>query len=579
MQAALWRRLGGPPADARALIAAFPGPAMLLAADGEVIAANGDAGRLAGALARGRAQEVRALATGIAASGRPGAGQTMLNAETESEGVALYTLTGIAVAGRQVIMLARDASAEYAMRQALIASRELYRDLARCSSDFSWQTDASGVFSFVSAKGALGFSASALNGRSSLGLMADAGADDAPPPFAARQPVENAEITLRDAGGETRICLVHAVPVFDGENNWRGARGVCTDVTEARQRQRALDAMRARDEQIRKLIEATQHGTGHERGFAVAASIIASAMAAEHCALVAIEPDGGARLLGDATGPATPPEPLLRALRQLGDDPGAASEHEIDFEDDAFIHQAVSVAHGGRVNGAIWLRWKKPGSPAQADGLPRTLAQSAASHIGIAIAHANQWRILNELSRTDGLTGLLNRRAFTQDLAQRHAHRYRVRRPAALLYIDVDNFKPVNDRFGHALGDNVLRELAALLRSESRAGDLGARLGGDEFGLWLEDTDAAGAAIKAQHLLDALPHLRSAVGLPSDAALEPVGFSIGVAIVDPQIPETLDQTMSRADAAMYQVKHEGKGGLCVAPIASSANPATEPAPC
>lgn len=570
-----WRRLSGSGEspgragavffDAQSLIAAFPGPALLLDAKGNVAAANAEAARLSAALMSGQAQDLRELCAGITASGRPGAGQIMLSPQNPGEDRALYTLTGLPAGNGQVILFARDASAEYAMRQALITSRELYRDLARCSSDFSWQTDENGAFSFVSAKGALGFSAKALNGRSSLSFLEYHGGGAAP--FVTRQSVESAEIHLRDAKGELRICLVHAVPVHDRENKWQGARGVCTDITEARLRQQALDAMRAREDQIRAIAEATQRAIDPAQGFDGAATIIAQATAAEQCAILALDYRGDVRVLGASRPPdmrRAPPGGLLQALEKSCRDPLSASWRTQTLSEGEYTHQTVAAGHGGKINGAIWLSWRKTATPPAAEETPRSLAQNAADYIGIAIAHANQLRLLENLSRTDALTGLLNRRAFTEDLQQRHAHRYRVHQPAALLYIDLDNFKPVNDQFGHAAGDKVLLELAALFQRDSRAGDLSARFGGDEFALWLEDTDASGAQAKAQHLISSAAILRHAAGIPENALIKPLGLSIGIAMVDPQIVETLDQVMLRADDAMYRVKQASKGGFFIA---------------
>lgn len=589
--ASFWRRIGGSgetpgqaavfALDAHAVIAGFPDAAMLLDGDAKVVTANAAAARLGAALHSGQPPELRMLCAGIAASGKPGAGQIILAPETPSGDRLVYTITGIPVGGpaggRQILLFARDASAEYAMRQALISSRELYRDLARCSSDFSWQTDENGVFSFVSAKGALGFSAKALNGRSALSLL-EYNSND-PAPFITRKQVENVEIHLRDARGGIRTCMAHAVPVYDQEYHWLGARGVCTDITEARLRQRALDEMRARDDQLRAIAVATQRTLEPETGFNEAASIIARAMNAQRCALIVLDDGVCARVLGASEPDAKtlPPGPLQQALNALCHEALPEAERLLQFEDNDLIHHAVSVAYGGRINGAIWLSWaRRQDDRGLCEAAPpaRSLAQSAANHVGAAIAHANQLRTLEDLSRTDTLTGLLNRRAFNQDIQQRHAHRYRIGRPAALLYIDVDNFKLVNDQFGHAAGDNVLRELAALLAGESRAGDMSARLGGDEFALWLEDTDADGAAAKARHLIDGAGMLARAAGIPADAPLTPLGLSVGIAIADPDIAETLEQLMHRADDAMYRVKHSSKNGYRIAPEAAHGSQAT-----
>jgi len=174
---------------------------------------------------------------------------------------------------------------------------------------------------------------------------------------------------------------------------------------------------------------------------------------------------------------------------------------------------------------------------------------------------------LAELSRTDELTGLLNRRAFMEDLYKHHMHLYRGSRKGALLYIDLDNFKPVNDRFGHAAGDEVLKQFANILHSHSRIGDLPARLGGDEFAIWLEETDEAGASTKARNLINEAKSLHRLAGIDAAADMPPLGLSIGIAIADPQFFEELPHLINRADEVMYQVKRQGKGTLIIAPCA------------
>ena len=131
---------------------------------------------------------------------------------------------------------------------------------------------------------------------------------------------------------------------------------------------------------------------------------------------------------------------------------------------------------------------------------------------------------------------------------------------AALVYVDLDNFKLVNDRLGHQAGDDALHRVAGILSAGARGGDLVARLGGDEFALWLEDTDEKGARVKAAALL---ADGRPLAALSSDEA-RPLGLSVGIAVWDPVAVETLDQLVERADAAMYEVKRRGKGSALVA---------------
>ncbi|WP_326534769.1 sensor domain-containing diguanylate cyclase [Pseudorhodoferax sp.] len=159
---------------------------------------------------------------------------------------------------------------------------------------------------------------------------------------------------------------------------------------------------------------------------------------------------------------------------------------------------------------------------------------------------------LTELVGTDGLTGLANRRRFDESLAIECRRAVREQRPLALLLLDLDNFKRLNDTHGHPVGDEVLRRFAALLAGfAQRAGDLAARCGGEEFALLLPQTDAAQAAGLAEAMRQAVGDLPP---LPGDVAVPTV--SIGVAaLAEAATPELL---VALADAALYRAKRGGK---------------------
>ncbi|GAB4136948.1 MAG: hypothetical protein Tsb0016_01730 [Sphingomonadales bacterium] len=167
----------------------------------------------------------------------------------------------------------------------------------------------------------------------------------------------------------------------------------------------------------------------------------------------------------------------------------------------------------------------------------------------LADAHAE----LDRLARSDALTGLANRRAFMESVATRLRHCARTGRSGALLYIDLDHFKSVNDSLGHAAGDAALIALGAGLKQQLRAADIAARLGGDEFAVWLEEADAEGALRMAARLVALAPALRRAVGDPECR----LGLSVGAAVSHRD--ETLRGLLARADAALYRAKHGGRG--------------------
>jgi len=109
-------------------------------------------------------------------------------------------------------------------------------------------------------------------------------------------------------------------------------------------------------------------------------------------------------------------------------------------------------------------------------------------------------RKLNELSITDGLTGLFNHRHFLRELESEYRRALRYRRSLALLLLDIDHFKEVNDRYGHPCGDFVLKNLAGLLKGCLRSADIAARCGGDELAVILPETNRSKASEVAEKL-------------------------------------------------------------------------------
>jgi diguanylate cyclase (GGDEF)-like protein len=163
----------------------------------------------------------------------------------------------------------------------------------------------------------------------------------------------------------------------------------------------------------------------------------------------------------------------------------------------------------------------------------------------------------------DPLTGLLNRRGFERELFRAAAHRPRYGGPLVLVYLDLDDLKPVNDQHGHAAGDVVLQAVAAVLRRHVRASDLLARLGGDEFAVLLWNLADADAAAKAA----ALEAMIAATRVPWGEVEIAVGASAGTASLAD--PADAAAALARADAAMYGRKRsrtEAPAGNASGPI-------------
>lgn len=166
------------------------------------------------------------------------------------------------------------------------------------------------------------------------------------------------------------------------------------------------------------------------------------------------------------------------------------------------------------------------------------------------------------LARIDTLTGAYTRHVFYDFLEREIATSQRSQRPLALAYIDLDNFKTVNDSRGHAAGDDALRLVARTVHGHVRRGELLGRLGGDEFALLMRDADAAGAHTIVERLRQTLLDAMRARGLP-------ITFSIGVCVYDGREPISADQFITAADELMYEVKHTSKNAVRIKFVAAA----------
>lgn len=167
---------------------------------------------------------------------------------------------------------------------------------------------------------------------------------------------------------------------------------------------------------------------------------------------------------------------------------------------------------------------------------------------------------LRKLGITDALTGVYNRRHMDAEVGEAVERHKRYGADSSLLLVDIDHFKSVNDDFGHAAGDRVLREIAALMRRSLRKLDLVFRIGGEEFMVLLPDVKQAGAA-------EAAEKLRREVASAEFIADRTVTVSIGVSELGPD--EDRDQWIRRADRALYAAKSGGRDSIAISDAPAS----------
>lgn len=160
---------------------------------------------------------------------------------------------------------------------------------------------------------------------------------------------------------------------------------------------------------------------------------------------------------------------------------------------------------------------------------------------------------LENMANTDSLTGLSNRQSFMHRAEKEFSRSRRYARYLSVVMIDIDHFKGINDRYGHAVGDTVLQQASAICQSCLRGSDLLGRIGGEEFVLLLPDTPMSNAMFVAERMREQLEHTPIEV----DKLVISITASFGVAsLIDPDI--NFNSILERADVAMYHAKHDGR---------------------
>ena len=533
-----------------AAFGAFPDPMAVTRRDGTVVAANEAARRLNAVF--GDDGPLRRLVGDALAAGEDRR-ETLDGDNCDGlQGTWRLTLHPLP-SGEAALVHAADVTPDRALRDTLVESRKRYKELVDVSSDFVWETGPDGRFAFVSPGGVLGHAADDLIDREPAQFIPEA-ADLGPmTPFATRSAVSDVDVWFRRADGGNALLQASARPIVDDDGTWIGARGVCRDATEDHRRDAALAAAQRRERLLAYIIRSVNNEPNPANMLAAAAAAMAKALGAAHCRIYRRTPSGGQIVAADHGAPPIDDGLEEKLLLKASDD------GEPIMAADADRHMMCALTgYRKAVNGAmVAVRPLDSGAWGRDDV---TLFRDLALQLAIAIEQFDHHRALEALSRTDELTALLNRRAFFGDLETRLKRVNPRPGPGALLYIDLDNFKLVNDVHGHQQGDQALIAVAAMLTANTRPGDLVGRLGGDEFALWLDRTDQAASITRAKELLAA----SSTLAPYSGDETKPLGISIGIAPRLPGDDETIAELSERADAAMYEIKHGDKGGYAVA---------------
>ena len=197
------------------------------------------------------------------------------------------------------------------------------------------------------------------------------------------------------------------------------------------------------------------------------------------------------------------------------------------------------------------------------------LLDTLLNQISMVAYNSLLYRKIEDLARTDGLTGLLNHRTFMEKLAEEYRRIDRDPRPFSILLMDIDKFKNVNDTYGHPVGDIALKAVAKVLKETGRGSDFVARYGGEEFAIGMVDTNVKGAEQMAERLRKLMEKTVAARVGGQDLLLT---LSIGVSSF-PEDTKNMADLVTMADNALYQAKRSGRNRVCLHRDVKDAEPA------
>lgn len=456
--------------------------------------------------------------------------------------------TGLSAAGQPV------SPTGGALCDALVESRERWRELVHLAADIAFEIDACGRFTFLSPDVVLGWSSGTLLGQAAeLVLAADRPAENFNP-FRPIGPHQRRRAWVRRADG-TLACLAFSmVPMLDESGRVIGARGVASDITEQDGREQATAAALRRGALLDHILcEMRREVLAPQMMQAVLESLM-QALGAEGIAVLDLK--------GEASGSHPPDVAVLYeagggmaavqdAAAEMLAEAGAAPLSVTRPDGRMLMATLVATRIAGRTGLVVW---RTPGSRAW-DADDHQLALSAGSVMRVVLEHVATQSELSRQAQTDSLTNLLNRRAFLDEVARRVERLDFEELPGTLMFADLDRFKELNDALGHEVGDAALLITAALLREIVRPTDLIARLGGDEFALWLDGADHLAAAERAEQIRWAIPERLGPISAGSGIRAT---VSIGIATREAGSNESVQELMRRADVAMYAVKRGGR---------------------
>jgi diguanylate cyclase (GGDEF)-like protein/PAS domain S-box-containing protein len=437
-----------------------------------------------------------------------------------------------------------------------IAAAERWRELARLAADLAFEIDRDGRFTFLFPETALGWPAATLLGQPAELLLAAERAAPGFNPFRPDEATPRKSAWMRRADGSLAHLLLTLAPQRNETGRIVGVRGVAVDITGQQDEAAPLPGALRRGRLLDHILGEARRDVLAPRMMQAVLDQLLPALGAEGAAVFDLDPAGtdNAVVLHHAGANAAQVMPAVPALFARG------GPHPVSGTtgDGRKLLAGLCGTRLGAETG--FVLWRGPHAlPWDVDD--RQLAISAGTIIRAVLDHLAAQQETSSEAQTDPLTGLLNRRAFLEEVSRRLDRLAFDELPGTLMLVDLDRLDELNGTGGREVGDAALLVAAGLLRETVRPADLIARLGDDAFAVWLDGADHLAAAERAEQLRWSAPERMSPLAAGRDL---PLTMSIGIATRDPHSDEGLHDLVERAGTAMYAVKRDGRGHWRVA---------------
>ncbi|WP_428532142.1 diguanylate cyclase [Rhodopila sp.] len=435
------------------------------------------------------------------------------------------------------------------VRDALMESRQRWRHLVGLATDLAFETDAQGHFVFMTPDTVLGWPSSSLIGQSADRLIDDDATIATINPFCPAVEIRRHRAWLCCADGRLALVSISAVPLRNAAGQVVGARGAGIDVTDSDIGSMQVAGRLRRGQVLHYILTQVKRETEVDAMMDAGLGALVHALGAEGA--VAIGAVCNSSEIGILHEYGAGAAEVLPVASKVVANSGSKASRVTAPDGRSVLAIGCDIRSGLPAGLAVW----RAAGSCQWDQDDIALAGAAVCIVRMVLEHEALQREITLQARTDPLTGLLNRRAFLEEMRRQIARLDRQEEPGTLMFVDMDAFKLVNDRLGHGVGDEVLVQLADVLRKLVRPFDLITRLGGDEFAVWLSGADHMTAAERADYLCKTAPQELQAL-LPE--AFPKLGVSVGIATRRAGSHESIEELTRRADMAMYEVKRSGR---------------------